>query len=555
MKISGDKMKKTLSICSFVLLTALSGMGQAQVSETQVLEASDGASKDYFGRSVSISGDYAVIGADWDDDLGSSSGSAYIFSEDSDGNWSQSAKLTADDGDSSDYFGKSVSISGDTVIIGASQDEDEGIAAGAAYIFDADASAVWSQTKKLTASDASPLDYFGISTAISGDLAIVGAYGANDASKSASYPGAAYVFSRDGDGTWTEADKLIASDGANHDSFGYSVAIDTGVAIVGAYEDDDSGDSSGSAYIYSQNVDGTWSEADILQASDGEAYDYFGKSVSIWGDVAVVGAAGDDDEGTSAGAAYVFTKNADDTWSQAQKLTASDGTNWDAFGSSVYISDSAIAIGALAEDSSSTSRGAVYLFSKNNDGEWYEVLKLTASDGAVYDRFGASVAFSDNTVLVGAYTAEVGSGSDVGKAYIFSPSDVDGDEYLNFDLEGNKFDCNDEDPFISPADWVEEIYDGVDNDCDGEIDELTGYYDDDGDGYSEEDGSGDVYGISTETGGDCNDWDASVSPDATEVCGDSVDNNCDGTVDEGCSRSLLPAKKKPGIIPVFKKGL
>ena len=159
-------------------------------SQQAKLTASDGATSDYFGSSVGISGDYAIVGANYDDDKGSASGSAYIFKRDGTA-WTEQVKLTASDGAAGDWFGTSVSISGDYVLVGASYDDDGGSDSGSAYIFKREAT-VWTEQVKLAASGGAAVDYFGCSVSISGDYVIVGACGDD------SYRGSAYVFKRDG---------------------------------------------------------------------------------------------------------------------------------------------------------------------------------------------------------------------------------------------------------------------------------------------------------------------------------------------------------------------
>jgi hypothetical protein len=280
--------KNIYVIAGILCLLVGVSFASAQLPELAKLTASDGATNDYFGDSVSISGDYAVVGAYGDD---SSSGSAYIFRRDGT-SWSQQAKLTASDGNSYDEFGYSVSISGDYAIVGAHFDDANLIYSGSAYIFKLDGTS-WSQQAKLTASDGSVNDCFGESVSISGDYAIVGACGDDDNGNSA---GSAYIFKRDGE-NWSQQTKLMALDGAAYDSFGISLSISGDYAIVGARGDDDNGDSAGSAYIFKRDGE-TWSQQAKLTASDGAAEDLFGLSVSISGDYAVVGAKCDDDNGT-----------------------------------------------------------------------------------------------------------------------------------------------------------------------------------------------------------------------------------------------------------------
>ncbi len=195
-----------------------------------------------------LSGDYAIVRAYWDDDNGSNSGSAYIFYYDGT-NWSQQAKLTAADPAAADWFGNSVSISGDYAIVGAYLDDDNGVDSGSAYIFYYNGTN-WSQQAKLTSADGADYDWFGYSVSISGDYAIVGAYADDNYGTNS---GSVYLFQRSGT-NWTEQFKWLASDSAAGDLFGYSVSIRSDYAIVGAHYDDDSGANSGSAYIFGKGL-------------------------------------------------------------------------------------------------------------------------------------------------------------------------------------------------------------------------------------------------------------------------------------------------------------
>jgi len=286
--------------------------GGAQIAK---LIAADGAEGNYFGYSLAVDGDTMVIGAYGD---GTNRGSAYIFTRDDAGSltasWTQRAKLLASDGAAGDYFGRSVAISGDTVVMGAYGDDDKGSVSGSAYIFTRDdagsLTASWTQRAKLLATNGAVWDRFGRSVAISGDIVVVGAYGGDD--DKGSYSGSAYIFTRDDAGSltasWTQRAKLLASDGATDDYFGVSVAISGDTVVVGASRHDDKGSASGSAYIFARDDAGSltasWTQRAKLLASDGAANDYFGFSVAISGNTAVVGAYGDDDD---KGSAYIFT--------------------------------------------------------------------------------------------------------------------------------------------------------------------------------------------------------------------------------------------------------
>ena len=306
------------------------------------LTASDAAAGDQFGGSVSVSGDTAVVGASGDDDGGSSSGSAYVFTR-SGGVWTQQQKLTASDAAAYDYFGWSVSVTGDTVAVGASLDDDGGSNSGSAYIFTR-SGGVWTQQQKLTASDAAAGDDFGVSVSVSGDTAVVGAYMDDDEGADT---GSATIFTRSGV-TWTEQAKLNSVDAAADDCLGWSVSVSGDTAVVGAPTDADGGSDSGSAYVFTRSG-GVWTQQQKLTASDAAENDYFGYSVSVSGDTAVVGAYYNDDGGSNSGSAYVFTRSGG-VWTQQQKLTASDAAANDWFGCSVSVSGDTAVVGAYMDD-------------------------------------------------------------------------------------------------------------------------------------------------------------------------------------------------------------
>ncbi|WP_438034059.1 FG-GAP repeat protein [Sorangium sp. So ce204] len=280
-------------------------------TEQARLAASDGALDDSFGGSVGIDGDSVVVGSFMDDDLGTSSGSAYVFVR-SGSTWTQQQKLTASDGSATDKLGNSVAISGDTVVAGSPDITSNDT--GAAYVFVRSGS-TWTQQQKLVASDTAPYDHLGFSVALSGDSAILGAYGANSSVSSSNQTGAAYVFVRSGS-TWTEQQKLMASNitintppvALNASSqFGYSVAIDGDSAIVGSRFGRTSLAATGEGLAYRFTRSGsTWSEVEIIDASTAASGDQVGHSVSLDGTTTVVGAPYNDDSASNAGTAWVF---------------------------------------------------------------------------------------------------------------------------------------------------------------------------------------------------------------------------------------------------------
>ena len=273
--------------------------------------------------------------------MGNNSGSAYVFTKAEDGGWAQAAKLTASDGGRS-RVGTSVSIYGETAIVGAWKDDDNGENSGSAYIFTKAVDGTWSQTGK-SASDGAAEDRFGFSVSISGDIVIVGADNDDDMGIDS---GSAYVFTKAVDGVWSQTAKLVLADGAAGDFFGISVSISNETAIVGAPRNDEMGTNSGSAYVFTKDVDGTWTQTTKLTAADGQAEDYFGRSVSVSGENVIVGAWREDEMGNDSGSAYIFSKAADGAWVQTAKLMATDGAADDKFGFSVSISGESAIVGA-----------------------------------------------------------------------------------------------------------------------------------------------------------------------------------------------------------------
>ena len=217
----------------------------------------------------------------------------------------------------------------------------------------------WDAGTKILASDAAFGDQFGIGVAISGDYAIAGAFGNDDGGGNS---GSAYIFRRTGTNTWDAGTKILASDDLGGDYFGFSVAIDGDYAIVGAYGNDDGGGNSGSAYIFRRTGTNTWDAGTKILASDAVSGDQFGVSVGIDGNTAVVGAYGNDDGGSASGSAYIFRRTGTNTWDAGTKIIASDAASGDQFGFSVGISGDYAIVGAQLNDDGGSSSGSAYIF-------------------------------------------------------------------------------------------------------------------------------------------------------------------------------------------------
>jgi len=392
--------------------------------EFEKLTPSPGASQDYFGNSVGVSGHLAVVGAYGDDQAYGLAGAAYIFDESEGGpsNWGQVEKLFASDAASGDQFGFSVAMSGDMVVVGANHDDDHGSSSGSAYVFARDEGGAdnWGQVKKLTAGDGAMDDQFGYSVAISGDTVVVGAPWDDDGSADA---GSAYVFQRDKDGAdnWGQVEKLTASDGAASDHLGLSVAISGDFVVAGAPWNSNSKIDSGAAYVFARHEGGTdsWGQVKKLFVTDGTIGDYLGYSVAISGSTVVAGAY---HYTTDTGAAYVFERHQGglDNWGRVTRLVGSDTIANDQFGWSVAIAGDRVVAGAHHDNDDGTHSGSAYLFQRNHGGSnrWGQTQKLTASDAAADDWFGWAAAVAGSTVVLGAL-GDDDAGSFSGSAYVF----------------------------------------------------------------------------------------------------------------------------------------
>lgn len=301
----------------------------------------EAAAGGFFGGAVAVDDGVSLVGAAglWSDDgRVEYAGSAYLFNAAG----LQTARLIPDDGAAAGSFGVSVAVEGGVSLVGAPSDDDNGEGSGSAYLFDA----AGNQTAKLKPADGAALDGFGLSVAIDGGIALVGATRhVADGVRA----GAAYLFDTAGNQTA----KLFAADRSAGDTFGAAVAIDDGVALVGAPNDDDSGDGSGSAYLFDAV---TGQQLAKLIAPDWAARHQFGRSVAIDGGVALVGAYRDGDDGKQSGSAHLFDVA---TGQHLAKLLAPDGEAFDQFGRSVALEDGLAVVGAWQEGE---FNGAAYLF-------------------------------------------------------------------------------------------------------------------------------------------------------------------------------------------------
>ncbi len=442
----------------------------------QRLLANDGQASEYFGYAVALSGNTAIVGAPYDEN---SRGSAYIFVRNGTA-WTQQARLLANDGVLNDYFGWSVALDGETAIVGSlygpgSANADQ----GAAYVFVRNGTA-WTQQQRLSASDGQLGAHFGTAVAIDGDTALIGAPDYQRPPLSLT-TGAAYVFVRTGT-AWTQQKQLLAINGDGGDQFGTAVALDGDMALIGAPGHDvisggspkpdqgsaytfrrsgtdwiagnplDSrfnggiaGDAFGNAvalsgdtaligsylggsidvgwvYVFKQIAPGAWNYETILFPSDNQIK-HFGASLALDGDMAVVGASLKLFEpGTDSRSAWVFAK-VDNNWRQIRKfgpeLGAAPSTVNDRFGAAVALDDSTVLIGAYQSDAIAADQGAVYVFALH-DSQHVQSQKLLANDGTANDHFGNAMMIGGDTLVIGAEEDDIGTNANQGSVYVFT---------------------------------------------------------------------------------------------------------------------------------------
>jgi len=435
----------------------------------QKLTAADGEANDYLGYAVALSGDTALVGAPYDDVTGMERGSAYVFVRNG-ATWTQQARLTAQDGAAFDYFGYSVALKGNLALVGAiygpgGANPDQGAVyvferggttwfqqarlnanentvgagfgaavaldgqtalvgapsytatpsyaiTGAAYVFTR-GGAMWTQQQKLTANDAEDGDSFGVSVALEGDTALIGA--PNNA-VTAGGQGAAYVFTRGG-ANWTQRQRLMAVNAAVDDHFGNSVALSGEKALIGAYLY--GSDDRGAVYDFRRGATG-WAQASRFFAPNPTAGAHFGVSLALDADTAVVGASlGLFQPGVDQRSAYVFARLGD--WEPVRQFGPELGAADDRFGYAVALDGDTVLVGAYRDDAAANDQGAAYAFVLR-DGRHAERQKLTAQDGATNDRFGSAVALDGDTLVVGAYGDTIGANAEQGSVYVFTRS-------------------------------------------------------------------------------------------------------------------------------------
>jgi len=367
---------------------------RGQLSEAKLLPG-DGTSNDGFGWSVSISGEYAVIGAYGDNSL---AGAVYVFELEGT-QWIEKAKVTASDQQAGDWFGYSVAIDSDYIVAGAPGNNSD---LGAAYVFQQN-NGDWTEVAKIVGNDVAPDGCFGWSVSISGDHLVAGV---PDDDGNGAGSGSAYVFRREGVG-WVEVAKLTAADGEQGDEFGSSVALSVDYAVVGAPLHDVGLANEGKAYVFGRNGSAWTQEADLTEREpvwEGR----FGSSVAVDDNRAAIGS-------RSSGQAHVYVKDSLG-WRVEDRIRPSGGILI-GFGRALDIVGDHIIVGAELSDLGGQDAGCAYLF-RRFGSVWVEESVILASDADPGSRFASAVALSPSNALVGSYL-DNDNGSASGSAYIY----------------------------------------------------------------------------------------------------------------------------------------
>ena len=326
-------------------------------------------------------------------------------------------RALASDGVAGDAFGFSTAVHGELAVVGAWSD-GAGADSGSAYVYRWDGQG-WTELRELTASDAAPGDLFGFTVGLHGDLVAVGAYrrdvGGTDA-------GAVYLYDRNLGGPDAFGEVTILSDPAANAWYGWSVALEGDRLAVGALFGPTQ---NGHAYVYErdQGGPGAWGLVTELFASDGALGDRFGRAVGVSGETIAVSADGNDDAGSSSGSAYVFERDlgGPGAWGQRAKLVAPGAMPVDHFGFDLDLHGDTLIVGTHLDDQVALGAGAGHVFERDQGGAdaWGLVTKLTASDGGASDQFGRSVSVHGDSILIGAYQHDAGAPLS-GAAYLFS---------------------------------------------------------------------------------------------------------------------------------------
>lgn len=396
----------TLSIiCSATAKTLTPVLETATPTETR-FTSPEAFEQQQFGRSVAVDGNTAVIGApNFAFGQNDGFGAAYVYARTNSG-WQFQQKLTPFDAAPQKYFGMSVAVSGNTIVVGAHADTNAGPVSGAAYVFEL-INGTWLFKQKLTGSENSTGDAFGLSVAIDGETIVCGAWGNAPSEPFNQFGfGTAYVFKLIGN-HWLETQKLSASDASENKAFGITCAIDGDTIIVGATNDSEFKPFAGAVYVF--EFDGSaWHETDKLHAQNPDPQVVFGHSLDVSGDTIVVASVGRADPPLRFGAAYIFRRTPSG-WHQQKKITTDevvvDGRpeNMGQFGLTVAVSGDRVVVGSPNDPTINYWSGSAFVYRRNGESSWALDQHIFPSDAARDDSFSAAMALDGDTLLVGSW--------------------------------------------------------------------------------------------------------------------------------------------------------
>ena len=401
----GSSLAPTAAL--FVMLSSPSAAYAQCAQERQQILASDGGYRDEFGWAIDQRGQVAAVGSWRDNAAANLSGSAYVLRRGPAG-WNQEQKLVPADGQLADFFGWSVAIEGHTAAIGSVGDEDAAPDGGSVYIYGFDGT-VWQEQVELFASDAAQGDHFGVSVALDGDTLLVGADLDND---HGTWSGSAYVLRRIG-GTWVETQKLSPSTHQAYDHFGYSVALDGDLAVIGAYGRDSF---AGAAHVFRWNGS-SWIEEALLVGSQTAGGDFLGAAVAVSGGRVLCGARwADIGSKLDAGEAYLFRHDRG-SWVEELRLTDAAPASGDGFGFAVDLSGDLALVGEHLRNVVGPLSGAAVLFRHDGIG-WTREPRLFPADAHTNELFGMAVSVEGSSILIGAPWDD-DQAEDAGSTYAF----------------------------------------------------------------------------------------------------------------------------------------
>ncbi|HZW10940.1 MAG TPA: FG-GAP repeat protein [Phycisphaerales bacterium] len=395
------------AISSMGLLAITVAAGGAGAQQLARLAADDGAGGDRFGCAVAVLGERGLVGAHRDDDMGATSGSAYLIDISDPANPVEVAKLLPADGFADANFGYSVALTGGIGAIGATGEDSQ--SSGSVYLFDTTTGA---QLARVLPADAEARNGFGLAVAIEGSVLLVGSPYTDEFGTSS---GSAYLFDVSDPANPVQLAKLLPADGGYGELFGYAVAVSGDTVLIGAPSDTENGPFSGSAYLFDISDPASPVQTSKILPADGVEWAQVGRSVAVRGGTALLGAAGDDDLGPGSGSVYVLDVSDPAQPVQTGKLLAADGGPAHHFGLTVALDGATALVGVIDDDANGLASGAAYLFDVPTGAQ---LAKLLPGDGAPYDDFGTAVALHRGAALIGAARAG-GDGRGPGSAYLF----------------------------------------------------------------------------------------------------------------------------------------